>query len=446
MPRSSKRVTPEDGYEYIADEMPYSCTVVRRGRCRVELDIEPEQPDAEPFYSREDFALGLLIDGNSSQLSDQLGDGAIEDIAVGNVDAKRFVRSLSLSIERKGSMCADTSPIVRYAIEVTEPRWIAHLEEGSSYESYAWSEAEGPVLAESDIFEPRVRIAIGPFAKSDRVSVHADLPIAPGTLHGRGIIEASTRCERVPSWWDGGQLAYRVAFDHGPVAWALAESLRRPPIDTYERAWAEPETFWTALLATAPLERARGLHFLGLRGGGALQLAPEGARSYTVAIESGCAWTLGLLRRLPMDRAVAISTALLEGWLTDPTARSQTQRFGRLTSGHELAARDTIEAYQFECYAPTAFVLGALTLLFAESRVRAAASIELSLRRILAALPAQLFGYPGWNDLAAYPLAACSERPTALPTWLLRGHDRDATELGLEGSWVPPIERDLYCP
>jgi hypothetical protein len=265
----------------------------------------------------------------------------------------------------------------------------------------------------------------------------------PGELCGRGIVETSSTCVRIPHGWAGGVAVLRVALDHGPRVWAFAESLRRAPVDTYERAWAAPVPFFDVLLARSPLERARALRFLALRSGGDLRVRADGGLE--VAIPSRATWMFGLLRRLPVDRAIPIGLALVEGWLSDAEAR--TRRFGVPVAGTEISGDDVIEPYQFEIECPLELVLGGLTLLVAERRVGIPPVPALHDPSAIG------LGSPpdAWHARVAYLVAACEPSPPPpLPDFLLHGYpvtfDR-ARALGLDGAGlVEPSELDRLRP
>ncbi len=415
--------------------MPYSCTVVRRQGVLVVLDVEPEQPDAEPFYEDADFALALLLNDEApSELERALGPDAIERIAAGTVDPAPYVRTVRALVSRQGSVRSDVSPVARYAVEVTDARWIAHLAPGITYDSYAWSEGDGSIIPDADVWETPVRLPVASFAVGDRVQVHG--PASLGALAGRGSVETGATRGTPLRHWAGGTTLHRIAFDHGPRAWAFAESLRTPPADAYEGAAKDVTGFVRRLFTLSPLERGRALHFLALRGGGAAALEP------TVHVEGNSARMYALLRMLPFELAVETATHLLEGWLGDAVSRTQT--FGRAVPGQGLAAGDTIEGYQFECYAPLALTLGALTLLVSEHPLDAAHAAQLE--AVLRGLPPHLFGYGNWDHLAAYPRAACRAPVQTLPRWLYDGYPSDAGVVGLSGSLVTPSETDLYQP
>ncbi len=413
--------------------MPYSCTVVRRQGALVVLDVEPEQPDAEPFYEGADFALALLLnDVAPSELERALGPDAIEGIAEGLVDPTPYVRTVRVLVSRRGSIRDGLAPVARYAIEATDARWAAHLASGMRYASYAWSEGDGSTIPDVDLWETPTRLPLGSFAIGDRVEVHGAASL--GALSGRGTVETPATTAAPLPRWDGGAVLHRVAFDHGPRAWVFVESLRAAPDDAYEAAARDMTGFVRRLFTLSPLERGRALHFLALRGGGATVLGP------TVHVETHAARLYGLLRRLTFEVAVETATHTIDGWLAD--AASRTQTFGRAVPGQGLAAGDTIEGHQFECYAPMALMLGALTLLVAEHPLDTAHAAQLA--GALQRLPAQLYGYGNWDQLAGYPRAACRGPVAPLPRWVYEGYPNDAGVVGLSGSLVIPAEADLF--
>jgi hypothetical protein len=361
--------------------VPYGCDVVRKAGLVVVLDVEAEQPDCEPYYQGADFALGLLLGGDDDLLRRTLGRDAEERLADGTLDPTPFVRRVSARVERRGSVARDVAPVVRYEIEVTDARFIAHLAVGSSHDSYAWSET-GSSLDDALTFEPSPRIAVGDFRVGDRVSRSADLPVGPGSRHGRGRIVETTTCPIAPTWWEGGRRVHLVELDHGPDAWMFAESLRPVPDDTYERAWARPNAFFADLLTRSPLERARALRFLGLFGGGSILVPPDASRPFEVRVEGVSARLFGLLRRLSFEDAVRAGLLLLAAWQSDPEARAA--RFAVPTKGTELASGEEIPRGHYECCTPTFMVLGALTLIFAEHGRRAPAPLAARAIRVFA--------------------------------------------------------------
>lgn len=425
--------------------MPYGCEVRAIDGTTVTLEVVPEQPDCEPFYRAPAFALGLLLDDLGTALAAAVGgDDALDRLAAGQVDAARWIAGVDVAIVRRGSFAEHRAPVARYRITVTDRRHLAHLRPGARHDSYAWLEQADSALPDDVVFEPRQRVAVGSYAIGDRVAIHADLALTPGGTCGRGVVEARATSRSAPTGWRGGTVVHRVALDHGVRVWAFAETLRRAPADTYEAAWREPARFFADLQARAPLERARALQFMALRGGGDGRLV-----AFAGTIAGRAPWMFGLLRRLEVLHAVDVATALLAGWVDDPFGC--TKRLDRRIVGVELAAGDVIEGYHFEYCCPVELVVGGLTMVLAERPTPLPASAALA--RALAALPGLGFGYAPrvWEERTAYLRAACAGAAPPLPELFgpgpdSRGHQR-ARALGLDGAaLIEPGDVDLYRP
>jgi hypothetical protein len=429
--------------------MPYSCEILTRDGRDVVLQATPEQWDCEPFYTSPQFALGLLLAEDDSALAAAVGGDLMEaftGLAQHALDPTPYVATVSVVVEQRGSEAHARAPVARYAIRATDARWLAHLRPGLRFDSYAWDE-HGDHLDDATTMEASAPLPVRPLGVGERVALRPDLPCGPGSPEGRGTIDATATTAK-PAGWAGGDRVHRVVLDHGPVMWAFTETLRPVPDDTYERARREPDAFFTALLTEAPLDRARALRFLGLRGDGDLALSLDHAPPLDCALAIRSARMLGLLAALPIARAVAIATTFLADWAADEAACAQ--RFGRPVAGTELGAGDTIEAYQLELCCPIELTLGGLTL--ALDRARAAIPRPTTLPATLDAIISRGFGYPpdAWRRRTAYLRAACAAAPPPLPAWIRDGYPNLhelARQHGLAGGGlVAPIELDRIRP
>lgn len=171
-----------------------------------------------------------------------------------------------------------------------------------------------------------------------------------------------------------------VTWDVGPkqpVALANARPLKRAELtDTYERAWRDPEAFFTELLEQPPLEREGVLSNLSLnhyanqeiplRVTGAVPKAlhrtAKGKPCVLLPLKSPALFAL--LRRLPLERAVDVALTLLEGWLGD--TKNLTRRCSAGT-GHEMAKGEQRNPNSRRYDNQLRFVSGALTLVVSEA-------------------------------------------------------------------------------
>jgi len=461
--------------------MSYGCEVVRINGETITLLVKPSQADCEPFYLGKEFALGILLGtvqysppgigerlrthflgprplGRGrpmprSPLLDTFGDTVWDSLENGSIDASKYVASFDFAIHQRGNIAVDRDPIARYTITVTDRRWLAHLRPGARLESHAWGDL-GAIVPDEDVFETPPRLAVETWRAGDRISLDGAPAMAPGEwMHGRGVIEATTTVSHapyVPRWeWEGGLVVHRAQLDHGPRVWAFAETFRRPPADTYERAWRDPDAFFVERLAEPPLARARALRFLG--GGGVTLLV--GPRE--VKFPSEAPWLYGLLRRLPFPRSVEVATELLAGWVGDPDGCKK--KFGKPVPGIELGAGGVWQPYHFEYVSPILLTIGALTMLAADDPTRSLAS-HARLRDALQALNGVQFGYPlkDWTRWTSYLVAAMAGTAPPFPELFGgRGPHRQpegleyarAEELGLEGApLMLPTPRDLVRP
>jgi hypothetical protein len=143
--------------------VPYTVKVIRVDGGDVELAVTPEQPDAEPFALDHGFAVGLLLsaahrlrwdeanDRNirepAGPLGRELDPESIDVLAVGGGQPERFVSRVRVThVAPWPWHYGDSEPTATYCIGVTDPRWLAHLEAGRTYVSYAYSEV-GPFYA-----------------------------------------------------------------------------------------------------------------------------------------------------------------------------------------------------------------------------------------------------------------------------------------------------------
>ena len=433
--------------------MPYGCEVARIDRRTIVLHVTPEQADCEPFYTRADFALALLLgEMRPNPLRTALGERTDPiELQPLTFDPSPYIAAVDVRVVRRGEQYGDTDPVAAYTIEVTDARWIGHLARGDRYDSYAYYAEAAPCLADHEVFVPNVRQPVGSYATGQRVAIRPHLEIWPGQIFGRGTIEDQRRATQPPPGWDGGLLAYRIALDHGPHVWAFAETVREVPADTYECAWAAPDTYFDELLALRPLERARALRWLGLYSGGALRIERDAGRPFELDIAGRAPWLHGLLRRLPRSRAAYVAIRLLAEWLDD--SHGLAMRCSGSERGTEMFASETFSCPgHYEYATPLDIVIGALTLIIADPPARIPPAVAAKLERALDAYETVWLGTPAHTHKprAAYLREACRGTPPALPSTLFLGlphQHAEAAALGLAGgALVVPSSIDLHRP
>jgi hypothetical protein len=143
--------------------MPYSVNVIRIQGRDAELDVTPEQPDADPFPLDHGFAVGLLVGAAhrlrwdeasgknvreaTGPLGRELGTEAIDVLATGGGDPDRFVSDVSvLKAAPWPWRYGEPPPTATYRVTTTDARWLEHLQPNQKFVSYAYSET-GPFYA-----------------------------------------------------------------------------------------------------------------------------------------------------------------------------------------------------------------------------------------------------------------------------------------------------------
>jgi hypothetical protein len=427
--------------------MPYRCTVLRRTGTQVVLDVEPEQPDCEPFYARRDFSLALLIpvERPNSLLERALGGDAVERIAYGAVDPSPYVRDVRVSIVRRGNLRNGREPVARYEVDVTDARWTAHLDVGQTHNSYAWCEDgwpgdTGTVLDDAQVWEAAVPLPVPSFKIGDRVRLRIQREATIGGVFGRGTVDSAGTRGTPPPTWQGGDTLHSITFDHGPCAWVFAESLSYVDRDVYEIARGDVTTFTRSLFAQLPVERLASLEWSNRQVGPYLAFEPTRDRAFPVEVAADCAPWYALLRRLSFDVALDAATYLLDDWLSDAKCLAATEA--------SVGSQSPGCPPRFVCAAPVAHTLGALTVLLSAEPSPPSGPQRAALSAMLSKLPPVLFGYSNWDAVSAYVRAAArgaTALTTALPSFIHQGYPvTSASCVGLSGQVVMPGDLDRY--
>jgi len=119
---------------------------------KVKLKVFIIFPDGTDFWDSKNFALQLIFDSartlsNNCALTDSITEEQIADnywlvnfdedyirsVTLENIQNFPFTENFILNLENPQQL-----PQADYSIEVTNPKWIAHLKEGSVWESAAY--------------------------------------------------------------------------------------------------------------------------------------------------------------------------------------------------------------------------------------------------------------------------------------------------------------------
>jgi hypothetical protein len=123
---------------------------------KTKLRVTMVHPDASPYATDAMFVLQLLYD-TARVLDDDFNDvpaGPLgETVAFDALDSEKWIRDngarfiASAWIEHVRVPAEDSiGTVATYVIEVTDPRWIAHLRTGQCWDSAAWSALTPPPL------------------------------------------------------------------------------------------------------------------------------------------------------------------------------------------------------------------------------------------------------------------------------------------------------------
>jgi hypothetical protein len=128
--------------------MPYDVKVIAVSGRVLELELEAEQAESDPFYLHPGFALFVLAEAAAERggaLHDALAaddvdfePSAMRDAADGFIERVEVRDHVPRATETRG-------PTARYRVTVRDTRWAEHLAAGDELESHAWLE-DGPRL------------------------------------------------------------------------------------------------------------------------------------------------------------------------------------------------------------------------------------------------------------------------------------------------------------
>jgi hypothetical protein len=360
----------------------YDVRVISKHGSTVRLHIEATtahvvDPWTEGVYPlAKEFALGLIFDCESDDSGAQNGplhqtlaahiapDKAevIEQIATGNVDATPYIATVDWEVDDAGDRYAGRWPTTFATITVTDPRWIAHLQLGSVYASFAWYHGGESLQIEEVV--PKFRLP-EPFPLGARVQVRGCGGMAEVM---RGTIEETEEAPSIPKGWKGGRIRQRVRLDDGNQVWLFVEAIFPVVRDAYEEAWEDPARWFRALLGKPPLERALALRPIVLHGGGmhgdkynSFDVRPDKIGVPHVAINGGILFTIA--RRLPFEQAFEFFIKFYHDWIFDEANRSA--RVGKDVEGQGLTEGQFLKSYYRVYDGPVSASLGAMVYLMA---------------------------------------------------------------------------------
>jgi hypothetical protein len=116
---------------------------------RIRLSLESVHPDAGPFGTDDVFALRLLHDTafefdaqlnykGTSPLGEAVTYDELEDEEWAHENASKYVSAVDVEPDDLPEE-VPTGTVAEYDIEVTDPRWLEHLETGQTWNSAAFS-------------------------------------------------------------------------------------------------------------------------------------------------------------------------------------------------------------------------------------------------------------------------------------------------------------------